>query len=399
MRTRLAHIDYFILVPFLILMGVGIVMVYSASTDFLTVRHLAATVYLKRQAIFAVGGLFAAAFTFIFPLRLFENGIFVRIAVLVTMIMLGGLLVLAYFRPQVAVNGAVAWFNIGSFNVQPVEIAKLVLILYLARILSRREEKLTVLREATRQVLAPILVAGAMALLVFLEPDTGGMAMLVFLTAIMIAASGIKWPYGVTVIGGVIGVSAGGLYIMQSLNLPWLKNSYRIKRLLAFFHPFKLANSTGRQLVNSYYAISNGGWFGVGIGNSIQKKGYLPEPYTDFIMAVITEELGIIGAIAILFVLFFLIARIILVGIRARSAYRSLLCYGIGSWLFIQTFFNIGGMIGLIPITGVTLPFISYGGSSLLMLAAGIGLALNVSCIEQVEQERSLEREREHGHA
>jgi cell division protein FtsW len=194
--------------------------------------------------------------------------------------------------------------------------------------------------------------------------------------------------------GGVVGFSIGGLQIMRSIDLPWLKQSYQIKRLLAFFHPFKLENSVGRQLVNSYYAISNGGWFGVGIGNSIQKKGYLPEPYTDFIMSVITEELGIIGAIVVLGILFFLIGRIVLVGIRAQSAYRSLVCYGIGAWLFVQTLFNVGAMSGLLPITGVTLPFISYGGSSMLMLSAAIGLAMNVSCVEQVERERQQERGR-----
>ncbi|MEE6714408.1 FtsW/RodA/SpoVE family cell cycle protein [Schleiferilactobacillus harbinensis] len=394
MRKRLAHIDYFILIPYLVLLGIGIVMVYSASSDIMAAAGKSPTAYLNRQTIFVIGGLFAAALGFILPLRLFASGRFVRLAVGVTMAMLFGLLVMGYFRPDLKVNGAMAWFDVGFFNVQPVEIAKLVLVLYLARILSRREEKLTRFHEAVRQIIAPMIVAGLMAMFVLLEPDTGGMAILLFLTLLMIAASGIKWSYGALIMGGVVGFSIGGLQIMRSIDLPWLKKSYQIKRLLAFFHPFKLENSVGRQLVNSYYAISNGGWFGVGIGNSIQKKGYLPEPYTDFIMSVITEELGIIGAIVVLGILFFLIGRIVLVGIRAQSAYRSLVCYGIGAWLFVQTLFNVGGMSGLLPITGVTLPFISYGGSSMLMLSAAIGLAMNVSCVEQVERERQQERGR-----
>jgi cell division protein FtsW len=179
------------------------------------------------------------------------------------------------------------------------------------------------------------------------------------------------------------------LSFLRTAHLPWIEDSYQFKRLLAFFTPFKLENSGGRQLVNSYYAISNGGFFGVGLGNSIQKKGYLPEPYTDFIMSITTEELGIIGAIIILSILTFLICRIILVGVRSRSAYRSLLCYGIGAWLFIQTVFNIGGMLGILPLTGVTLPFISYGGSSTMMLSIGVGLVMNVSSMEQIEKERA----------
>jgi cell division protein FtsW len=139
------------------------------------------------------------------------------------------------------------------------------------------------------------------------------------------------------------------------------------------------------------YAINHGGWFGVGLGNSTMKLGYLPEPYTDFILAIIAEELGIIGAIFVVGLLFFLIWRIILIGIRAKSVYHTLLMYGIATMIFVQTTFNVGAVVGVLPITGVTLPFISYGGSSLLVLSVAIGLVLNVSARES--HQRELERD------
>ena len=143
----------------------------------------------------------------------------------------------------------------------------------------------------------------------------------------------------------------------------------------------------GAQLVNSYYAIHNGGLFGVGLGNSIQKRGYLPEPYTDFIFSIITEELGVIGAAVILALIFFLIWRIMMVGLKAKDSFNTLVCFGIATMIFIQTFFNVGAVLGLLPITGVTLPFISYGGSSLIVLTASIALVLNIAANERIQLE------------
>ena len=151
------------------------------------------------------------------------------------------------------------------------------------------------------------------------------------------------------------------------------------ERFQAFFDPFSVADSSGKQLVNSYYAISNGGLFGLGLGNSVQKRGYLPAPYTDFILSVINEELGFIGSAVILLLLGFMIARIFLIGIRSQNTYNTLFCYGIGSFMLVQTCFNVGGVLGMLPITGVTLPFISYGGSSMLVLSISIGMVMNIA--------------------
>ena len=160
-----------------------------------------------------------------------------------------------------------------------------------------------------------------------------------------------------------------GIVLLMAILLFWtpgfIKDSYQFQRLLAFAHPFKLEKTGGAQLVNSYYAIHNGGLFGVGLGNSMQKRGYLPEPYTDFILSITAEELGVIGAIVIITLLFFLMWRIMEVGIHADSQFNALVCFGVVTMIFTETLFNVGAVLGLLPITGVTLPFISYGGSSI----------------------------------
>jgi cell division protein FtsW len=163
-----------------------------------------------------------------------------------------------------------------------------------------------------------------------------------------------------------------------------------VRRLLAAIHPFAMRKLEGNQVVNSLVAIAHGGMFGVGLGNSSQKLGYLPEPYTDFILAVITEELGLIGAIVIIGLIFFLILRFYLLGVRAQSSYHALIAYGIATMMLIQTTFNVGAVVGLLPVTGVTLPFISYGGSSMFVLCAAIGIMLNISATQKRAKEKKV---------
>ena len=165
---------------------------------------------------------------------------------------------------------------------------------------------------------------------------------------------------------------------------------YMYRRFTAYFNPFQYSNAEGKQLVNSYYAISNGGFIGRGLGNSIQKRGYLPEPYTDFILSVIAEEIGFIGTLVVLSLLAWIICRIILIGIRSKNTYNSLVCYGIGTFMMAEALFNIGGVSGLIPITGVTLPFVSYGGSSMIVLSLSLGIVMNISANQRRNREIDL---------
>ena len=193
----------------------------------------------------------------------------------------------------------------------------------------------------------------------------------------MVLACDIRWGKAIT----AVIVFPLGLYFGLQLAIinGWLHGGYRIQRFIAFMNPFGNASGSGSQLVNSYYAISNGGIFGVGLGNSVQKMGYLPEPNTDFIMAITSEELGLVGVTIILVLLLVLICRMIQLGVKSASLYQTLICYGSATFFTIETFFNIGGVLGLLPITGVTFPFISYGGSSMLVLSATVGIIINIS--------------------
>lgn len=395
MKEKLRRLDPWILIPYLLLVVIGIIMVYSASSGELIASNLSPTMYLKRQAIFAVVGLIGAALTYIFPAHFWYSKGTVMIAVISTLGLLLLLRLISHFNPSAAQNGAVGWINVGPFNIQPVEIAKLTLVLYFAYILGRREKKL--INKRPGQVFAaPLALTAVFIFLTLIQPDLGGALILAFITVVLIGASGVAWWF--TVLGGVVilalfGISVNFIGHLNKSSL-FLKISglqlYQLDRFRSFLHPFQLEQHGGAQLVNSYYAINNGGWFGRGLGNSIQKLGYLPEPYTDFILSITAEELGIVGATLILILLGFLIVRSLLIGMRSRNTYHMLVCYGVSAILFVQTLINVGGLLGLIPITGVTLPFISYGGSSIIILSICMGLVLNISATEKRKREKRV---------
>lgn len=213
------------------------------------------------------------------------------------------------------------------------------------------------------------------------------------LVLIMYSVSGIPTGYALLSIIGITILVVGGFSLIVAWNPSFLQDVYVYKRFIAFLNPFKTAANEGAQLVNSYYAIHNGGLFGLGLGNSIQKRGYLPEPYTDFILSIIAEEVGSLGALIVLGLLFYLMILIMERGVKAQSQYSTLICFGVTAIIFFQTLFNVGAVLGLMPITGVTLPFISYGGSSLWVLSAAIGLVLNVTAEEKIRQEVQAEDE------
>lgn len=217
--------------------------------------------------------------------------------------------------------------------------------------------------------------------LILLQPDLGGATINGAIIFVMILASGFNSRLAKTIFVGAFFIIVGVFFpiLIKISELGFAKNVYQLQRIVAFVNPFEHSQSVGQQLVNSYYALSNGGIFGVGWGNSIQKTGYLPEPNTDFIMAILAEELGLITALAVIMLLFVIILRTTLVGVRSNSTYQALICYGAATYLTVQTLFNLGGVLGMLPITGVTFPFISYGGSSTWTLALVLGLVMNIS--------------------
>ena len=387
MRSKIKYLDYGILIPFFILMGIGFIMIYSASSDLLIINNLDPMSYLKRQLVFAVVALFTGAVVFSLKIRVFKNRSLVISALFVVVMLLLYLVFLKLVKgDSAAVNGAVGWINVGSFNIQPVELAKFVLVLYLGFVLSRRDGRF-VPGKIISELTGPSFIAIVLMLLTLFQPDLGGAAILFVITIIMFSVSGIPSKRVIILDLLLISLIVLGVAFLIWWNPPFLQHSYQFQRLLSFINPFKLEQHGGAQLVNSYYAIHNGGLFGVGLGNSIQKRGYLPEPYTDFIFSIITEELGVIGAAVILALIFFLIWRIMMVGLKAKDSFNTLVCFGIATMIFIQTFFNVGAVLGLLPITGVTLPFISYGGSSLIVLTASIALVLNIAANERIQLE------------
>jgi len=348
--------------------------------------------YLIKQAIFAILGLGLCWFFFMLKDKLFKQQKIVVLFLLgFTIIPLGLLIIKGIANPASKINGASAWINLKLFNYQPLEMAKLSLILYLSLILTNKQSKLMekqtgwmVWKEIQQPVLTIIFMIG----LVFFEPDMGGSVILGLITLILISASTIPLKYILKLNGTLLSMFAALVFFIVKFQPAFIVKNYQYARVLAMQHPFQLERTSGAQLVNSFYAISNGGIFGVGLGNSIQKRGYLPEPHTDFILAIISEELGLVGDLIVLGLIFTIIFRMILLGIRSKSNYNSLVYYGVATMILSQTVFNVGGLLGLVPLTGVTLPFISYGGSSMLVLSMALGIVLNLEATTNFAKEK-----------
>lgn len=369
--------DYYLMVPYLILCLIGIVMVYSSSAAIQMQNGGTPQAYLIKQSIYVVMGIIVLIFCANYPLKHYRTTRFLKYSTIGM-----GLLLLAVLVLGKAVNGAKGWLNFGPINIQPVEFCKLYFILYLAdRMTKARQEGHHFLMSSYRGSLG---LAFIYLLMIAAQPDTGGAAINVSIIIVMVLACDIRWGKAITLVIGAPLVLYFGFQI--AIINGWLHGGYRVQRFIAFMNPFGNANGSGSQLVNSYYAISNGGIFGVGLGNSVQKMGYLPEPNTDFIMAITSEELGLVGVCAILILLLVIICRMIQLGVKSSSLYQTLICYGAATFFTIETFFNIGGVLGLLPITGVTFPFISYGGSSMLVLSATVGIIINISIQQNKDQ-------------
>jgi len=385
---KLSKIDLWIVIPYILLLGIGIVMVYSASFYNSLMAGGSTTQYLFKQAIFAVLGLLLCFFVFILKVKVFRSKRVVKILLWFAIASLIIVIGIGIAAPSTKVNGASAWIPLGFFNYQPLELAKLALILYLAFVLSSKQQRLLDhhdIKSVAFEITPPILFVLLMMVLLMAQPDFGGALVLAVITLVLLAASTIPGKYIFTLSTSLIVLLIAGISLVFKFAPTIITSKYQYQRFLAMQHPFELEQKSGAQLVNSFYAISNGGIFGVGLGNGIQKRGYLPEPHTDFILAVISEELGLVGDIVVLGLLAIIIIRIVQLGIRARKNYSSLVYYGVATMLLSQTVLNVGGLLGLIPLTGVTLPFISYGGSSMLILSMALGIVLNLEATRRFE--------------
>ena len=391
-------LNYSILIPYLILSIIGLIVVYSTTSALAIQSGVSSTRMVRTQGLFFILSLLTIALIYKFSLKFLRNKKVLAFVIFIEVI----LLILSRFITD-TVNGAHGWLTIpGGFSIQPAEYLKVILVWYLALIFSKRQDEI---RDYDYQALThnewiprnlndwrwlTLILIG----IVVIMPDLGNATILALTVLIMITASGVGYRWFTSLLGLVVGVSSivlGSIWIIgvdRVAKIPVF--GYVAKRFSAFFNPFNDLSGAGHQLANSYYAMSNGGWFGLGLGNSIEKQGYLPEAHTDFVFAIVIEELGFVGASLILALLFFLILRIILVGIRAKNPFNSMMAIGIGGMILVQTFINIGGISGLIPSTGVTFPFLSQGGNSLWVLSVAIAFVLNIDASEKrakMEQE------------
>ncbi|WP_087129399.1 FtsW/RodA/SpoVE family cell cycle protein [Levilactobacillus brevis] len=372
---KLKYLDYWLLVPYMILSVFGIVMVYSASADIGTQNGGSPGSYLVKQAIYVVLGLMILTVMVLMNLQKLRYKTVLKYAGYVA---LGSLFLLLVMGQTI--NGAAGWFHVGPVSIQPAEFVKFYLIIWLANVIAQRQDRIQ-LEGWWVTMRQPLIICCGIVGLILLQPDLGGATINGAIIFVMILASGFNSRLAKTIFVGAFFIIVGVFFpiLIKISELGFAKNVYQLQRIVAFVNPFEHSQSVGQQLVNSYYALSNGGIFGVGWGNSIQKTGYLPEPNTDFIMAILAEELGLITALAVIMLLFVIILRTTLVGVRSNSTYQALICYGAATYLTVQTLFNLGGVLGMLPITGVTFPFISYGGSSTWTLALVLGLVMNIS--------------------
>ncbi|AQW20534.1 cell division protein FtsW [Lentilactobacillus curieae] len=375
--NRLKNLDYYIFLPYVIMCAVGIIMVYSASANIGAQNGGSPLSYLIKQSLFVGISLVIVVTMIAVNINKLKNKkLLSTIEILFMLVLLGLLLV------GTTINGAAGWIRLGPINIQPAEFVKFFLIIRVANTIDTHQDELTgSFVDWLATMRGTFIRIGIIILLILLQPDSGGAAINFIIFFILLITSGMPFKRAMISLGGLIALIIVGVrFVLIPLSHTSLaEHSYQIQRIVAFTDPFSHAQGAGQQLVNSYYAISNGGLLGVGLGNSIQKTGYLPEPNTDFIMSVLTEELGVITALAIMGLLTLIVARTVLIGIRSDDTFQSLICYGVAAYLTVQTLFNIGGVVGALPITGVTFPFISYGGSSILTLSFCIGIVLNIS--------------------
>ena len=353
-------------VPFLLLtlllLVIGVIMVLSASfarAYYSEATHHTATYYFTRQLFFAASGIGIMLFASRFPISFYRrfSGIILLASVgLLLLVLLGG----------VRANGARRWFSIGGITFQPSEIAKIGVILFDAQLVCRFRDKMGTFKYG---VLPFALVGGIVIGLLVLEPHLSASIIIILVSATIMFLGGTRL-FWFLLGGGVVGL--GGLLAVSVLK-------YSSERITAWVDPFADTSDTGYQIVQSLYAIGSGGISGLGLGNSRQKYLYLPEEHNDFIFSVVCEELGFIGAVMILILFALLICRGFWLAMHCRDRYSSLVCSGISALLAFQVILNVAVVTNLVPCTGISLPFFSYGGTALWLQLAEMGVILSVS--------------------
>ncbi len=359
-RSKTLSYDLKLLFPVLFLVGTGVVMVYSASSALAMKRFGTEYFFLKKQAVFALVGLLALVVSRHFPYRFYRP-----LTYPVLVVAIGALVAIQVTGWGASVGGSARWLRFSDISFQPSEFARFAIIIFLAYSMNKKGEKL---KDLYIGFLPHVLVLGTFTTLIILQPDFGSVVIMGAITWMMLFVGGARIRHLLT----------GLLILLPFLYFFMITAEYRLKRILSFLNPWHYASDEGYQIIHSMMAFGTGGIWGSGIGKGFQKLFYLPEPHTDFIFSVIGEELGLLGVLTILGLYALILWRGILIARNATETFGCFLAFGLTLAIGLQVCINMGVTLGLLPTKGLTLPFLSYGGTSLLMNMASIGVLMNI---------------------
>jgi cell division protein FtsW len=358
------YYDVNLLFPVLFLVGIGIVMVYSASSTLALKKFGTGYFFLKKQALFALLGILALVICRHFPYQYLRSLTYPFLILAVVL-----LFAIKFSGFGYAAGGSARWLRFGGFSFQPSEFARFALVIYLAYSMDKKKDKI---KDFYIGFIPHVLVLGCLAALIFIQPDFGSVLILCAITWIMLFAGGVR----------ILHLASSLLVLLPIAYIFMTHAEYRLKRLLIFLDPWRYPSDGGYQIVHSLMAFGTGGLWGAGIGKGYQKLFYLPEPHTDFIFSVIGEELGLIGVLFILGLYIIIFWRGLWIAKTTEDDFGSSVALGLTVAIGLQVCVNMGVALGLLPTKGLTLPFLSYGGSSLLMNMASIGILMNIGAVK-----------------
>ncbi|MFW5873171.1 MAG: putative lipid II flippase FtsW [Bacillota bacterium] len=361
MEGNKSNFDFPLLIITLILILMGLIMIMSASGVKAYSQYDNAHYFFKRQIIFAIIGLFLMYVTSLVDYKIYYNNS--KIILLLSFILLTIVLLPGIGRKA---GGATRWIPLGLFDFQPSEVVKIALIIYISSFISRKRTKI---KDFKKGVLPVLVVIAVTTYLIMKQPDMGTAVNIIGFSIIILIAGGMKLKH--LFLLSVPGILTMFYYITSA--------PYRFNRVKTFLDPWKDPRGSGYHIIQSLIALGSGGLTGVGPGNSRQKFLYLPEPGTDFIFAILGEEFGLLGAIFVIILFGGFAYRGALIALNSKDLFGTLLAVGITSMIMIQFLINIGAVTSMLPVTGITLPFISYGGTSLLISLFSVGVLLNIS--------------------
>lgn len=361
MIRRYRQTDHVLLGTIIVLLAIGLIMTYSSSAVKGYLYYGDSYHFFKMDLIWVLLGFAAMTVALVIDLRLlykWAKPLLYTALILLIIVKIPGI--------GRTVNGATRWIGLGPLSIQPSEIIKLAMVLIMARFISAGPHNISSFRKG---ILPSLILLGVVCALIMLQPDLGTTLVITATVFFMLIAAGARF-------GHVVGLGGVGLALVAAAIVT---APYRMRRIFAFLDPWADPSGKGYQTIQSLLALGPGGLFGLGLGNSRQKFFYLPENHTDFIFAMIGEELGFVGASLVVMLFFLFIWRGLKIAINAPNVFLSLFAVGLTSLIGVQAMINMGVVTGVLPVTGITLPFLSYGGTSLVFTMIGAGLLLNIS--------------------